>query len=701
MTEDGADGGSGVDAKAPGWKRQLRVKYLRVKIHAFEKLGNDAGLIATFEELAGLEPADEDHLRTLLGLYTKTGDQPQVVRCLERLVSVFPSEHGPLRRLAEIHFHAGEHARAHPLYVRLYERTPEDPHIANTLGEIHLKLNDPVQARACFLQLVARTRDRNALRWLFKVGQLFLIHQQHEEALRTYRGILDAVPDEPTAQLALSKLVYQGGDLDEAARIFRHLPEEGGIGGLADKLRRAMRLREAALKELILEGRGATPPPQVAIDGPDGSLLVKVPDSFPKTVKASYTADELRGLRRDVIRTYLREGCHDRALTNLTQFSTDDPAEKSWASAQRGLALARRGDLILAATELDRVELTLLTGRIGGDLDLIYQIGQTYLQCNRLLRALEAFTRVLVLDAAYKDVEALVARLRVATSGSNLRGDLAPSAEKSAPGSARRMGPYELGELFHTGWMGELYRAVDPALGRKIVLRHMPPEMMKDKDLRERFRVAARGAIGLAHAHLVAPLDLVEPVGELWIATEQVPGAPADAAVSAGPLPPALVSDLGAQAAAGVAAAHARKILHRDLKSSDFLIDLSMRTLRVLDFGLAGVANTLEVAPSEYLDRRSHYMPPEFILGERVDEKGDVYSLGALLYLLACGRHPFPDGELHARLFSYLERPMPRPRTLVPSLPEALEETILACLARDRATRPTAAALAARLVAQK
>ena len=706
----GADGRSRLDPNAPGWKRALRVRYLRMKIDALEKVGSDDGLIPALTELCELEPSDVDQWRRLQAHAARLGDSALSVKCLDRLVALAPADLGALKRLAEHHFASGDHARALPLFEKLRTRMPQDSRVLTVLGEIHVKLNDPAAARACFLDLVARLKDRNALRWLFKVGQLFLIHERHEEALKTYRGILDAVPGEPTAQLALSKLVYQGGDLDEAVRIFGSVPEEGALTGLGEKLRRALRMRDAGLKELILEGRAADPPAKVQIQGPDGSLYVKVPEDFPRTVKAVYTLDDQRVIRRELIRVYLREGLTDRALFHLTNFRPADPPEASWVAAQRGLALARRGDLDLARAELDRVVFVHLTGRSAGDLELLYQIGHTYLHTGQPARALEAFKRVLLADIGYRDTEALVARLRAAGTTTVTRAadadatrDLSGAAARSQTGGAplRLMGPYELGDVLRTGWMGELYHGRDPSLGRRVVLRRLPPQLMADPALRERFRVAAREATGLSHPHLLPPLDLVEPANELWIVTEHGAGVPAEEAVRARALLPALVAELGAQIASAVAAAHVRKVLHRDLKGSDFLIDVKGATARVLDFGLAGVANTLEVAPPEYLERRSHYMPPEFILGERVDEKGDVYSLGILLYLLACGRYPWADTALHARLFGILERPLPRPRELVPSLPEPLEEAILACLARDRAARPPAAALSIRLAAIK
>lgn len=701
----GTGGGSAVSPSSPAWKRALRAKYLALKADALETLGAVEGVIESLTELTLLCPGDVDCWRRLHALVTRSGDGDGAIRCLERLVQLAPGDLGALKKLAEHHFTSGDHARALPLFEKLAARMPQDSRVLTVLGEIHVKLNDPGAARACFLDLVARTKDRNALRWLFKVGQLFLIHERHEEALRTYRGILEAVPGEPTAQLALSRLVYQGGDLDEAVRIFGHVSEEGALTGLGEKLRRALRLREAALKELILEGRATEPPAKVQIQSPDGSLYVKVPEHFPRTVKAVYSLDDQRLIRHELIRMYLREGLTDRALFHLTQVRTTDPAEASWVSAQRGLALSRRGELELARAELDRVTFTHLSGRTLADLDLLYQMGHTYLHCGRAPRALDAFKRLLRLDVGYKDTEALVERLRQAGTTTRARDADATralagaSARSSAPDApaVRLMGPYELGRELSRGWMGEIYQGRDPALDRKVVLRRLPPGMMKDDLVRNRFRAAAREATGLSHPNLVTPLDLVEPAQELWIVTEHCPGANAEEAVRARALPPALVAELGHQAASAICAAHVRKILHRDLKASDFLVDVKARSLWVLDFGLTGVANTLEVAPADYLARRSHYMPPEFILGERVDEKGDVYSLGILLYLLACGRYPFPGGDLHARLFNTLERPLPRPRELAPALPEALEEAILSCLARDRATRPPAAALAVRL----
>ncbi|MBI4860738.1 MAG: serine/threonine protein kinase, partial [Candidatus Riflebacteria bacterium] len=435
------------------------------------------------------------------------------------------------------------------------------------------------------------------------------------------------------------------------------------------------------------------------IQGPDGTLYVKVPPGFAATTKPIYSLDEQRAIRRSLINVYLQEGLLDRALFHLTQYQPRDAAERNVIFTQRGLALAKKGELELAQKELDRVSLDEMGSPSPTDLALLYQVALVYLHCCRPPRALASLKRILLFDVGYRDSAALVERLRQTHTQDAPRtpdldqtrvlGTLPAVKGEPTPAGARLVGRYQLGERLRSGFIGDLFKGRDPALERQLVLRRLSGPIARDKITRERFVTTARQASSLAHPNLVPILDIVETgEGDVWFVTEWAPGVDAVRMVAGGkPVNPGLVALLGLQASSALAFAHENRVLHRDLKSSDFLIDSETRTIRVLDFGLSGVSNTLEVAPEEYLQRRCDFMPPEFIRGERVDEQGDVYSLGMLLYLLSCGRFPFDERDLHGRMFMYMETPIPPPRQVAPSVPARLEQVVMACLKRKKEAR--------------
>jgi tetratricopeptide (TPR) repeat protein len=732
-----------------GGLERVRNRALRLIASVLERVGARAAAIEALWSLAGLDPSDQSSARRLADLLLAAGDETRYRDLLERQAEAHPGDASVAARLGRHLHRIGDYQRALPLFVRLAALRPDDVQALTTLGEIHLKLNQPAPARDCFLRVLGIAKDRNALRWLFKIGQLFLIHEQPGEALSTYRGILDAMPGEGTAQLALSRLTYQGGDLDEALRLVSRLgsaaaasgsaapppaaPPSAPAGpggsageGLEDRVRRAIRMRDAALDELILEGRAAEAPAAISIPLPDGVIQAMVPDRFRQALKPVYSIEEQRAVRRRLIGAYLRDGLVDRALFHLGQYRPAGGRETTWAQAQRGLALFRRGEGEAAQRELDRLDLSALASRAPADLELVYQVAVTYLHLGRPPRALEALKRVLVHDIGFRDAAALADRLRAVHTST---GERIPDADRTrvlaspgAPGgrsgasgaspgepaaasgaaraasaaaeAARLLGAYEIAEPLHRGFAGELYAGRDPRLDRRLVLRRLPPAVVADATVRARFIEAARLASRLDHPHVVSVLDVLEPAsGEVWFVTPWVPGCDAARLVRTGrPLAPALAARLAQQAAAALECAHAAGILHRDLKSSDFHVDLPSRTLRLLDLGLEGVSNTMEVAPAEYLDRRSHFMPPEFILGERVDERGDIYSLGMFLFLIVTGHYPFDDVNVHARLHRYLKQPVPRPDDLVPGAGRTLSDLISSCLARDRRERPASAA---------
>jgi serine/threonine protein kinase/tetratricopeptide (TPR) repeat protein len=256
-----------------------------------------------------------------------------------------------------------------------------------------------------------------------------------------------------------------------------------------------------------------------------------------------------------------------------------------------------------------------------------------------------------------------------------------------------------------TGGMGVVYRARDRVLGRDVALKLVRPEHAGDSAARQRFLREARAAAVLTHPGIAAVYEAGEAASEepggsglLYIAEELVEGETLAERLRRGPLEIEEVRRLGAQMADALGEAHARGIVHRDVKPSNLMLTPDGR-LKVLDFGLArrhapsgepaaSEAETLSRTAPGLIVGTPAYMAPEQIAGEAVDARADVYSAGCVLYELLSGRPPF-TGASTAEVLRRSLTEAPRPIVeLREDVPPPLAAVVTRALARDPRERP-------------
>ena len=217
-----------------------------------------------------------------------------------------------------------------------------------------------------------------------------------------------------------------------------------------------------------------------------------------------------------------------------------------------------------------------------------------------------------------------------------------PSPMSSDTVSGTSIGQYEIGELVGAGGMGDVYRARDTKLGRDVALKFLPTWLSRDPAARDRFLVEARVISAIDHSNVCALFDLGETDdGRLFLIMPYYEGKTLKQRLTAGPLPASEAAEIALQTARGLAAAHERGVVHRDIKPANLLLTNS-GPVKVLDFGVAKLADITLTRPGE-TPGTAIYMSPEQRAGGDVDERSDLWSLGAVLFEMLTGRRP--DGE--------------------------------------------------------
>jgi serine/threonine protein kinase len=251
---------------------------------------------------------------------------------------------------------------------------------------------------------------------------------------------------------------------------------------------------------------------------------------------------------------------------------------------------------------------------------------------------------------------------------------------------------YEVGPLLGAGGMAEVYEGHDRLLDRRVAIKILLSQYAHDPSFLERFRREAQSAAALSHPNIVAVFDTGTENSTPFIVMEYVQGRTLkDIIRDEGALYPVRAAEICADVGSALSAAHARGIIHRDVKPGNVMLSTDGK-VKVMDFGIARAAAAPSITQTAAVVGTAQYIAPEQAQGLAVDPRSDIYSLGCCLYEMLTGQVPFTGATPVAIAYRHVrEQPTP-PRMLNPDIPPALEAVCLKAMAKSPEERYQTAA---------
>jgi serine/threonine-protein kinase len=252
-------------------------------------------------------------------------------------------------------------------------------------------------------------------------------------------------------------------------------------------------------------------------------------------------------------------------------------------------------------------------------------------------------------------------------------------------------GRYRIVGMLGKGGMGEVYRATDLTLGQSVALKFLPASAAENNFLLERFHGEVRVARQISHPNVCRVYDIGETEGMPFISMEYVDGEDlASLLPRIGRLPADRAVSTARKICAGLAAAHAKGVIHRDLKPHNIMLD-KRGEIVIMDFGLAAIADQL--SGPEARNGTPAYMAPEQLKGTEVTARSDIYALGLVLYEIFTGRKPYDAKSIKDLITQQESAQLTSMTSIAADIDPAVEHVIRRCLDPDPSKRPADALL--------
>lgn len=244
-------------------------------------------------------------------------------------------------------------------------------------------------------------------------------------------------------------------------------------------------------------------------------------------------------------------------------------------------------------------------------------------------------------------------------------------------------GRYVIENEIGAGGMAIVYKAHDTMLNRSVAVKMLRTEFKQDEEFIKRFDVEAKASAGLNHPNIVSVYDVGVHEGQHYIVMEYIDGVTLKELIARNTrLPWRKALKYSSQICSALAHAHARKVIHRDIKPHNIMVT-GDGSVKVMDFGIARAASAATMTIGSKVLGSAHYLSPEQARGGRTDERSDIYSLGVCMYEMVVGKVPFDADTTVAVAMQHLQKEPTDPCTLVDDLPEAVGHIILRAMKKD------------------
>lgn len=261
---------------------------------------------------------------------------------------------------------------------------------------------------------------------------------------------------------------------------------------------------------------------------------------------------------------------------------------------------------------------------------------------------------------------------------------LAPS---DRPGALGKFGDYDVLEVLGSGGMGIVLKAIERSLDRMVAIKLLAPALAVDEQARQRFLREARAAAAIRHDNIISIFAIGEVKEIPYIAMEFIEGETLAQRFAHGPLGIDELLRIARETAAGLAAAHRRGILHRDIKPGNILIERATGRAHISDFGLARAADDSGLTRSGFIAGTPEYLSPERAAGESEDVRSDIFSFGCLLYAACISKSPFAASSTLAVLRKVADLNPPPLSEVSKDVPRWFSEIVARMMAKTPADR--------------
>lgn len=663
---------------------------------AYETGGNHLRAAQLYASFGLLEKAEENYLKAgkmlaIAEMYQTAMDFPRAGKYFEKLTryrqaaDMFAkgNNFGAAARMLE------QHCQHTPTAGRDRDRIKDVQEVAGQAADYYLRNSEPGKA-AELLERLAMYRP---------AAEVLVRSEAYREAGEMYvrAGCLSEAAQAfgkaglKERALSVQAEVYEEREeFEKAASIYRRLNKEEQAGATYEKLGDF----KSAARHFFEAGKFQRAGELYARAGE----YVQAGEAYEGAQDPQRAADCYR--QADDTENYLRclekSGRYHTVGEKYFELGRLDDAASTLQRVKPKHAAFRKACFLLGKVFRNKDELALSASKfeqaIGGEgpsvknIDIYYELAETLMMKGDDDRALHVFEQIKTVDYNYRDtldrVEAIRSKARIPSQSGGASTDTTSRLDMVGP-SALLQGRYEIIEKIGKGGMGTIFRVRDTLLDRIVAYKLLASDLSVHPQAFQSFLHEAKASASLNHPNIVHLYDIGETGGEYFLTMEYVEGVTLSSILKEKgriPIKPAIV--IVHQVCEALSYSHAQKLVHRDIKPSNIMVDDKYR-VKIFDFGLAKIVEDRSFSTSK-IAGTPHYMSPEQVVGESIDQRTDIYSFGVTFYHLVTGQTPFKGKDVG---YHHLHTQPRSPTELCSDLPLAVDQVILRCMEKDKRNR--------------